>query len=446
MLSEREAQEGVMNYLSLFSGVGGFDLAFQRAGMECKALCEIDPHAQAVLRHRFPGVPLFENVKEIGRKTHERGSIDLICGGFPCQDLSIAGKRKGLAGVRSGLWYEFARIIDELAPRWIVIENVPGLFSSHGGKDFAIVIGGLTGVIPRVPRDGWQNAGIAWGPRYKVAWRVLDAQYFGVPQRRRRVFIVTSLGDGRAAQVLFESTGLSGDPPARREIGKEVAYALRSDPSHSGDKGDGEINTTLVTMAHGQANAELVSDGSPSLTGNHEAPILFDGRNMSAHERSPTLQAKEKGYSLNYTPMVFQQNTRDEVRFLGGAGKVAGVLGAESGMKQQNYIAFSSKDDGRDIQEDVSPTLRGMGHDTSHPNGGGQVAVANNSCVRRLMPIECERLQGFPDGWTEEGIDTNGKVVKQADTHRYKQMGNAVAVPPAEWIGSRIMEFGGKHE
>ena len=466
----------LVNFLSLFTGVGGFDLGFQRAGMECVGMCEIEPHAQSVLKRRFPGVPLFDDVKQIGRKTHERGTIDAVCGGFPCQDLSIAGKRKGLTGERSGLWYEFARIIDELEPRWVVIENVPGLLSSNVGKDFAIVIGGLTGVIPKVPRDGWRNAGIAWGPKYKVCWRVLDSQYFGVPQRRRRVFIVASLGNGCAAQVLFEPTSLSGNTPPRTEGRQDVAYTLRADPSHSGDKGDGGINTTLVAhevsgtlyagygtkwgnnddfqkhggslyvAAHGQANAEVVSDGEPSLTNNHEAPILFDGRNMATHEQSPTLQAKDEGYSLNYTPMVFQQNTRDEVRLLGGDGDIAGALAAESGMKQQNYIAFSAKDNGRDVQEDVSPTLRSMGHDESHPNGGGQVAVSNHAGVRRLMPIETERLQGFPDKWTEFGMDENGKPVAQADSHRYKQMGNAVSVPPAFWIGSRIIQFGGKHE
>ena len=353
-----------MKFISLFSGIGGFDLAFERAGMECVTVCEIDKNAQEVLRRHFPKAELFDDVRKVGKETHERKSIDLVCGGFPCQDVSIAGKRKGIAGERSGLWFEFARIIDELEPQWVVIENVPGLLSSNGGKDFAVIVQWLA-------KRG-----------YGVTWRVLDAQYFGVPQRRRRVFIVGSFGNGSAAEVLFESESGTWDNPPRREAGKEVAYSLRANPSHSGDKGDGGINTTMVAqtltsggnghrghqdgvnmtllpvvMAHGQANAEIVSDGSPSLTTNHEAPIAF-GWNKSS---SQTMKVAETTDALQASP-------------------------------------------------------------TSNP------AVWDIG-VRRLMPVECERLQGFPDGWT----------AGQADGVRYKQLGNAVAVPVVEWIGKRIM-------
>lgn len=361
-----------MKSVSLFSGIGGFDLGFQRAGIECVAVCEIDKNAQSVLRRRFPNAELFDDVRKVGKETHERKSIDLICGGFPCQDVSIAGRRAGLAGERSGLWFEFARVIDELEPQWVVIENVPGLLSSNNGKDFAVIVRWLA-----------QRG-------YGVAWRVLDAQYFGVPQRRRRVFIVGSFGDGRAAEVLFESESSTRNNPPSREAGKDVAFSLRANPSHSGDKGDGGVNTTLIpsrsvaqaltssntqnnggggitdrstptliVMAHGQANAEIVSDGSPSLTTNHEAPILWHN-----HQQDGSIRIQEDG---------------------------------------------------------TAPTV-------SHQwgTGGNNVPFVG---VRRLMPIECERLQGFPDGWT----------AGQADSIRYKQLGNAVAVPVVEWIGKRIM-------
>lgn len=361
-----------MKSVSLFSGIGGFDLGFQRAGIECVAVCEIDKNAQAVLRRRFPNVELFDDVRKVGKETHERKSIDLICGGFPCQDVSIAGRRAGLAGERSGLWFEFARVIDELEPQWVIIENVPGLLSSNGGKDFAVIIRWLA-----------QRG-------YGVAWRVLDAQYFGVPQRRRRVFIVASFGDGRAAEVLFEQDSSCGDNPPSREAGKDVAYSLRANPSHSGDKGDGGVNTTLIpsrsiaqsltssntqnnggggitdrstptliVMAHGQANAEIVSDGSPSLTTNHEAPILWHN-----HQQDGSIRMQEDG---------------------------------------------------------TAPTVSRQWR-----TGGNNVPFVG---VRRLMPIECERLQGFPDGWTDG----------QSDSTRYKQLGNAVAVPVIEWIGKRIV-------
>jgi len=395
-----------MRSISLFSGIGGFDLGFESAGIKCDSVCEIDTSAQAVLRNHFPGAKLYDDVRKIGVKTHGRRTVDLICGGFPCQDVSIAGRRAGLAGERSGLWFEFARIIDELEPQWAVIENVPGLLSSHKGKDFAVIVQWLA------------ERG------YGVAWRVLDAQYFGVPQRRRRVFIVGSFGDGRAAEVLFERESGTGDTAPRREAGKDVAYSLRANPSHSGDKGDGGVNTTLipsrsvaqsltssntqnnggggitdrstptliaavaqtltsggnghrghqdgvnstllpVVMAHGQANAEIVSDGSPSLTTNHEAPILWEMQHASEAYRE--------------------------------SGGIAPALQARMGTVGNNI-----------------------------PMVG----------VRRLMPVECERLQGFPDGWTE-GL---------SDSVRYRLLGNAVAVPVAEWIGRRIVESEKKKE
>ena len=129
-----------MKFISLFSGIGGFDLAFERAGMECVAVCEIDKNAQSILRRHFPSAELFDDVRKVGKETHGRKTIDLVCGGFPCQEVSIAGRRAGLAGERSGLWFEFARIIDEIEPRWVIIENVPGLLSSNKGQDFAAII------------------------------------------------------------------------------------------------------------------------------------------------------------------------------------------------------------------------------------------------------------------------------------------------------------------
>lgn len=191
-----------MTFGSLFTGIGGFDLALENAGMICKWQVEKDQACLALLEKKWPNVRRLTDVKEAGNATLER--VDLICGGFPCQDLSVAGKRAGLDGERSGLWFEFERIIEELEPRWVVIENVPGLLSSRGGADFAVILQGLVKL------------------GYGVAWRVLDAQYFGVAQRRRRVFIVGSLGDGRSAQVLFESEGLFGDTPTRREEGEGV--------------------------------------------------------------------------------------------------------------------------------------------------------------------------------------------------------------------------------
>ena len=185
---------------SLFSGIGGFDCGFERAGAETKWQVEIDPFCLAVLKTRFPKVKRFTDVKEVGK--HNLEPVDVISGGFPCQDLSTAGKRGGLSASRSVLFFEFARIIGELQPRWIVVENVPGLFSSNQGKDFRTVIETLCEL------------------GYGVAWRVLDSQFFGVAQRRRRVFIVGRFGKPCPAEVLFASESGAGDSPQGRKAGE----------------------------------------------------------------------------------------------------------------------------------------------------------------------------------------------------------------------------------
>ena len=388
-----------MKYLSLFSGIGGFDVAFTEAGMECVGMCEIDKNAQEVLRHNFPGVNIYNDVKEIGIGTHTKGSVDLICGGFPCQDLSIAGKRAGLAGERSGLWFEFARIIDELEPGWVVIENVPGLLSSDKGSDFAVIV-------------QWMAE-----RGYGVAWRVLDAQYFGVPQRRRRVFVVGHLGDGRAAEVLFESEGMFGDiakgGKEGEKEGEKVAGATSPSIVSNGDAHSGfrdekglvarplraqsqlahrEDIDTLV-MAHGQANAEIVMDGSPSLTCHHEQPIVVT---------SWTLRGGSEGGGKGYLGL------EDKAMTLGG-------------QEQMIWEMQHASEAYRESQGGVVPTLQQrMG------TGGNQVPMVG---VRRLTPTECARLQGFPDSWNDW----------LSDSARYRQFGNAVAVPVVRWIAERIV-------
>lgn len=217
-----------MKFGSLFSGIGGFDLGLERAGMECAWQVEIDPHCRTLLRERFPHASLTEDV------THATGlePVDLICGGFPCQDLSVAGKREGLAGERSGLWHQFHRILDELRPRWVVVENVPGLLSSNGGRDFAVILRGLVEL------------------GYCVSWRILDAQHFGLAQRRRRVFIVGSLGSGRSAQVLFESEGVPRNHPASGAAREGTAPTLASRTRGGGGLGtDAECDGALIVPA-----------------------------------------------------------------------------------------------------------------------------------------------------------------------------------------------------
>jgi DNA (cytosine-5)-methyltransferase 1 len=263
--------------------------------------------------------------------------------------VSIAGKRQGLAGERSGLWYEFARIIDELEPQWVVIENVPGLLSVHKGKDFAVIIRWLA------------ERG------YGVAWRILDAQYFGVPQRRRRVFIVGSFANGCASQILFERESSSGDTPPSREKGEGVAAPIKANsPSRRNGGSDPTADEFIIanTISTNPANRLSGED-------NYVAGTLHNG-----------FPGRDASDAADNKLITWNWQSGGDVRF-----------------------DFNEK-----------PMLQ-----------ASQVPAVG---VRRLTPTECERLQGFPDGWTDG----------QSDSTRYRQLGNAVAVPVIEWIGRRIMQ------
>ena len=383
-----------LRYLSLFSGIGGFDLGFDRAGMVCAGQVEFDEKARAVLAKHWPDVPRMTDVREV--QGHEFGTVDVICGGFPCQDVSVAGRRAGLAGERSGLWYEFHRIVDRVKPRVVVIENVPGLLSSNGGQDFATVLRGL----------------VECG--YGVAWRILDAQYFGVPQRRRRVFIVGSLGDGRAAEVLFERDGGAGDSAPGRgqrpDIARDVAASLR----HGGGNGrgynlDAECGLTVAPPAVPHALTAEGHDASEDGTG-RGVPILA----------APLVARQAKG--------GFTDPVNDNIICTTFNGYTGGAddNDAQGGHLVMAFSAGNSGDSyGIGLTENGTPPLRAGNSGTNMTP-----TVAGGFGVRRLTPVECERLQGFPDNWTDG----------QSDSARYRQLGNAVAVPVAEWIGRRIAE------
>lgn len=404
---------------TFFSGIGGFDLAFEQAGFTVNSMCEIDQHAQGILLRHFPDAKLYDDIRKVGSETHGKTG-GIVCGGFPCQDLSIAGKRAGLVGERSGLWYEFARVIDELEPGWVVIENVPGLLSSNKGRDFAVILRWL------VERG------------YGVSWRVLDAQYFGVAQRRRRVFIVGSLGSGRSAEVLFESESGAGDTPKGREAGKEVAYSLRANPSHSGDKGDGGINTTMIAEPLFFDAAQITSKQHGSLPSTVSQPLNTLGQ-MSVFARQRSDEYKEgdivetisqRDYKsasdlISYNVTFCDTNGTRKDRPNGGlyVNETEHANTLATNGNNELMIAWQmnhASEVYRESSGDTVPTLQArMG------TGGNNVPLVG---VRRLTPTECERLQGFPDGWTDG----------QSDSQRYKQLGNAVAVPVVRWIAERI--------
>ena len=385
---------------SLFSGIGGLDLGFERAGMTVAWQCEIDKAASTVLARHWPDVPNMGDVRDVG---HSTPSVDVVVGGFPCQDVSVAGRRAGLDGERSGLWHEFRRIVGDLRPRWVVVENVPGLLSSNGGRDFAVILRGL----------------VECG--YGVAWRVLDAQYFGIPQRRRRVFIVGHIRDGRAAQVLFEREGGAGDTPPRRETGARVARALAASSVSSGYRYDPNGKEYVVTPFTDISDALFAAMGT-KWNGNAAA---FNGSQYVAHTlRTPGAQASEDGTGRGVPLVIDGRNgtLQDDI----ATTLQACGLGAGRGGNP-NATPLIATFDPRNVTSAANRTRvePGLPANTLHQGG---LSVIHHG-VRRLTPRECERLMGFPDDWT----------AIQSDSARYRQLGNAVAVPVAAWIARRIV-------
>lgn len=387
-----------MNAVSLFSGIGGLDLGFERAGFQTVAQAEIDPKCLSLLAHRWPDVHRFTDVKDVTRDSLASfGPITLIHGGFPCQDLSIAGRRAGLDGAKSGLWREFHRILGDVRPEWVVVENVPGLLSSKEGEDFATLTGSLLDL------------------GYGVAWRVLDAQFFGVPQRRRRVLIVGHLGNAeRAGRVLALGEGEGGatgqsQTPWPRLTGR-AGYGVGGTTGHS-------IAKPLAAKAQGYRN-DLDNDTyvvAPTLTARYGKGARVDAddalivQNYDAPIVAPVDLANITN-ALNATRVEY--------------GAPANTL--HQGGQSAVVVAFAQNQQGHIY---TSPYV-GAISTNSNASGRGTAKVLQNHGVRRLMPVECERLQGFPDGWT----------VDFAKTVRYRMLGNAVAVPVAAWVADRLAE------
>ena len=349
--------------------------------------------------------------------------VDCIIGGSPCQDLSVAGKRAGLNGERSGLFMEQIRIIKEMReaserttgihrPRFTVWENVPGALSSNKGKDFRVVleefahIADKNAVIPESPKGKWSTAGAVMGDGWSIAWRVLDAQFWGVPQRRRRIALVADFGGQSAPEILFERESVSGDTAESRTQEERAAGSIETSidsticlqgnsidrTEHSGCCGKGwrdKIHLYL-TNADGKINQNQIT-------------CLMDqgGSVMYALEGiSGTLRAQEHGHQ----PLVY------DARGNGSGETVCTITG-----DHQNRIT-----DYTDLVAVHGQTV--------------------DKTVRRLTPLECERLQGYPDGWTDIGewTDSQGKSRKASDSARYKALGNSIALPPWKWVLKRL--------
>lgn len=388
-------QASGLTFGSLFAGIGGFDLGLERAGMVCKWHSEIDANCQELLASKWPSVKQIGDVRDVRRATAE--PVDLICGGFPCQDVSVAGRRAGLAGERSGLWFEFHRVLGELEPRWVVIENVPGLLSSNGGRDFAAILSGLVEL------------------GYGVCWRVLDAQYFGVAQRRRRVFIVGHLGDGRAAQVLFERESGALDSAPSREKGQNIAGTLAADAHASGfngqDAGRGNLIAHTLRGRGFDASEDETGRGTPLVAIPDPAYALgtncFNGYTGGADDNDA-----QGGHLVFDTTQITSPGNHSNPK----PGAPCHPLAA--GAHAPAVIGIDWQQSGDTIIDGCACLSTTRVQAPLEPAG-----------VRRLTPRECERLQGFPDDWT----------IGFSDSTRYRMLGNAVAVPCAEWIGRRIV-------
>ena len=391
-----------MKYLSLFSGIEAATVAWKPLGWECVAVSEIEPFPCAVLEHHHGGIPNLGDVTKITEsKIRKLGQFDLIVFGSPCQDLSVAGKGKGLSGERSGLFKSAIKIIKwarkHCGCRFALWENVPGAFSTNQSRDFAQVVGSLCGSRFDVPHNGWKTWGAAVGEEGFVEWTVLDAQWFGVPQRRRRVFALVDFGDWSSRPpVLLEPESLRGNPPTRREAGQAVAA-----PTANG------VGTCGANDNQAQAGHLVASD----LDANYGRLQGCSGQDLN------------NGHSMLVT---------------------------------QPALAFSCKDYGADVTEDTSPTLRAMNqvavvtqygeetagtltarHDSSPCDDRGMNVMADRHTVRRLTPIECERLQGFPDNYTKIPY-RNKPADKCPNGPRYKALGNSMAVPVMRWIGKQL--------
>ena len=374
-----------MKYGSVCSGVEAATVAWHPLGWEPQWFSEIEKFPSAVLAHHYPDVPNFGDMTAFKGWPNDR-SIDLLVGGTPCQSFSVAGLRKGLDDPRGNLMLTYLAIAAQYRPKWLVWENVPGVLSSNRGRDFGSFLGALG------------QCG------YGFAYRTLDAQFYGVPQRRRRVFVVGYLGDWRrAAAVLFERHSLQGHPAPSRQAREETAGTVTT---RAGSGGGGGLGTDEACSGYLQPTwpAEIAStlnaafgskQGLEDQHINSGAPLFVPdsvGSLCARTGRSISVQDAEQAHLL---PIAF---------------------GAQNSAAQ-----------GDSVSTKVTPAV----------DKSKTPAVAQASAVRRLTPVECERLQGFPDDYTQI-LWRNKPAENCPDGPRYKAMGNSMAVPVMRWIGERI--------
>lgn len=539
-----------LRYLSVCSGIEVASLAWRHLGWVPVAFAEIEPFSCAVLAHHYPSVPNLGDMTGIDG-TQFTGLVDVLVAGTPCQSFSVAGLREGLSDSRGNLTLKFVELANAIKPSVAVVwENVPGVLSMRDNA-FGCFLAGLAGSDgPLLPaRSGrWPDAGLVFGPLRAIAWRVLDAQYFGLAQRRRRVFVVASPRNGlNPSEILFEFDGVRRDTPPRREARADTAGTVKSSLGRRRGAGtspgaitshwEGGVHPCLNQSTHssggiGMSDQELfnqrgaglvphgyIADVSPTLRagGNStggDRPMGMDvdtceslvsyapeivsqaisckwskgtsGPAGDEHHnlvctpvatavtaRSPSRGADSDFTSTHIVHLSFAQNSRDEVRLQGGDGQIAGCLQSDEGVKRRTYVASvpamafteRGRNQGRtcECQEEQAFCQQNPGGGRSH----SLQIVTPQMQVRRLTPMECERLQGIPDNYTLvpykhlAGLPANiilrsyrrylarmerqaktplplGDLLKCADGPRYKAIGNGMARNVIQWIGERI--------
>ncbi|WP_431819399.1 DNA cytosine methyltransferase [Burkholderia sp. F1] len=479
-----------LRYGSVCSGIEAVSLAWQPLGMQPAWFAEIEPFPSAVLAHHHPDVPNLGDMTGIAAKIR-CGTVeapDILVGGTPCQSFSIAGTRQGMADPRGALtlsYVELANAIDQIRlehrrPSSVLVwENVPGVLSDRANA-FGCLLGALAGEKHALQPSGsrWTHAGAVYGPQRVIAWRVLDAQYFGVAQRRKRVFVVASARDDLdPSSVLFESAGLRGDLAqgcAPWQIAACTAASGTVWPSgyagvnpgygkvtlsFGGGNTHGPLDQAACLTARGhKCDFEVETFIAQSVIGpiSHTLGAANNGKGCSEDGTGRGVPIVGTTHAAN-TSVAWAQNTRGEVRLESGHGQLTGTLMSSGkagyGIPSVASVAIRGRTHGAtaELGGDLSPTLRASsgGGDKGHvvtpnveahfqytpapPREDGQPDWSTWR-VRRLMPVECERLQGMPDDWTL--VPYRGKPA--ADAPRYKAIGNAMAVPCVAWIGHRL--------
>jgi len=399
-----------MKYGSVCSGVEAATVAWHPLGWEPQWFSEIEKFPSAVLEHHYPDTPNLGDMTKFKEWPHDR-SINLLVGGTPCQSFSVAGLRKGLDDPRGNLMLTYLAIAAQYQPKWLVWENVPGVLSSNRGRDFGTFLGALGKL------------------GYGFAYRVLDAQYFGVAQRRRRVFVIGYLGDWRrAAAVLFERESLSGhSAPSREAREKAAGYTSSSFGSYS--EGVGTVRAAGGDLGGGSET--LVAKCLTSRVGS-----AYDAQT----EQFVTEQQKVNAITASYgtggpdyetKPLIYGSPIAFPAEMSGTQAASTPEMSPTLSVGHTTAVAYGWSEE-LNVLKDLQPTMQRGGEGGRHEG-----VMQRDMKVRRLTPIECERLQGFPDNYTR--IPWRNKGAEDCpDGPRYKAMGNSMAVPVMRWIGERI--------